>query len=100
MVYYSRLVLPSGDHRAASGRMLCNISTVLSQIDETVSIKHYRPEAAWWSLLGRAKRLYKALAALVIVGIPKPTTEKNVEAILKREGDGFTIEQLIEFAIR
>jgi Holliday junction DNA helicase RuvA len=42
----------------------------------------------------------EALAALVMLGIPKPTAEKSIEAILKREGDNITVEQLIKFALR
>jgi holliday junction DNA helicase RuvA len=42
----------------------------------------------------------EALAALVMLGIPKPTAEKSIEVILKREGDNITVEQLIKFALR
>ncbi len=42
----------------------------------------------------------EALAALVMLGIPKPTAEKSIETILKREGDNLTVEQLIKFALR
>ncbi len=42
----------------------------------------------------------EALAALVMLGIPKPTAEKSIETILKREGDSLTVEQLIKFALR
>jgi holliday junction DNA helicase RuvA len=42
----------------------------------------------------------EALAALVMLGIPKPTAEKSIEATLKREGDNITVEQLIKFALR
>lgn len=42
----------------------------------------------------------EALAALVMLGIPKPTAEKSVDTILKREGDQVTVEQLIKLALR
>ncbi|HAK78523.1 Holliday junction DNA helicase RuvA [Runella defluvii] len=42
----------------------------------------------------------EALAALVMLGIPKPTAEKSVDTILKREGDQITVEQLIKLALR
>lgn len=42
----------------------------------------------------------EALAALVMLGIPKPTAEKSVDTILKREGDQVTVEQLIKMALR
>jgi holliday junction DNA helicase RuvA len=42
----------------------------------------------------------EALAALVTLGIPKPAAEKSVDTILKREGDGITVEQLIKLALR
>ncbi len=42
----------------------------------------------------------EALAALVMLGIPKPTAEKSVDTILKREGDLVTVEQLIKLALR
>jgi Holliday junction DNA helicase RuvA len=42
----------------------------------------------------------EALAALVTLGIPKPTAEKSVDAILKREGQTITVENLIKLALR
>ncbi len=42
----------------------------------------------------------EALAALVMLGIPKPAAEKSVDTILKREGDKITVEQLIKLALR
>ena len=42
----------------------------------------------------------EALAALVMLGIPKPAAEKSIETILKREGDQITVEQLIKLALR
>ncbi|WP_028663915.1 Holliday junction branch migration protein RuvA [Runella zeae] len=42
----------------------------------------------------------EAIAALVMLGIPKPTAEKSVDTILKREGDQITVEQLIKLALR
>ncbi|WP_247233622.1 Holliday junction branch migration protein RuvA [Telluribacter sp. SYSU D00476] len=42
----------------------------------------------------------EALAALVTLGIPKPTAEKSIDTILKREGDDITVEQLIKLALR
>lgn len=42
----------------------------------------------------------EALAALVTLGIPKPTAEKSVDTIIKREGSQLTVEQLIKLALR
>jgi holliday junction DNA helicase RuvA len=42
----------------------------------------------------------EALAALVMLGIPKQAAEKSIEVILKREGDSITVEQLIKLALR
>jgi Holliday junction DNA helicase RuvA len=42
----------------------------------------------------------EALAALVTLGIPKATAEKSIEAIIKREGQQLTVEQLIKLALR
>ena len=42
----------------------------------------------------------EALAALIMLGIPKPAAEKSVDTILKREGDQISVEQLIKFALR
>lgn len=42
----------------------------------------------------------EAIAALTMLGIPKPTAEKSVDVILKREGDQITVEQLIKLALR
>jgi holliday junction DNA helicase RuvA len=42
----------------------------------------------------------EALAALVMLGIPKPAAEKSIEIILKREDDQITVEQLIKLALR
>ena len=41
----------------------------------------------------------EALAALVTLGIPKLAAEKNIDTILKREGD-ISVEQLIRLALR
>jgi len=40
------------------------------------------------------------LAALVTLGIPKATAEKSIDAIIKREGQDLTVEQLIKLALR
>jgi len=42
----------------------------------------------------------EALAALVTLGIPKATAEKSIDAIIKREGQDMTVEQLIKLALR
>jgi Holliday junction DNA helicase RuvA len=42
----------------------------------------------------------EALAALITLGIPKPTAEKSLDLIIKREGNDLTVEQLIKFALR
>ncbi|MFN4145861.1 MAG: Holliday junction branch migration protein RuvA [Runella sp.] len=42
----------------------------------------------------------EALAALIMLGIPKVAAEKSVDTILKREGDQITVEQLIKMALR
>lgn len=42
----------------------------------------------------------EALAALTVLGIPKPQAEKSVDAILKREGEQISLEQLIKLALR
>lgn len=42
----------------------------------------------------------EALAALITLGIPKPSAEKSLDLIIKREGDDLTVEQLIKLALR
>jgi Holliday junction DNA helicase RuvA len=42
----------------------------------------------------------EALSALVTLGIPKPTAEKNVDSIIKKEGDQLTLEKLIKLALK
>jgi len=42
----------------------------------------------------------EALAALVTLGIPKPTAEKSLDAIIKREGQSISVENLIKLALR
>ncbi|MCF0053003.1 Holliday junction branch migration protein RuvA [Dyadobacter sp. LJ53] len=42
----------------------------------------------------------EALAALVTLGIPKATAEKSLDAIIKREGQAITVENLIKLALR
>jgi len=42
----------------------------------------------------------EALAALVTLGIPKATAEKSLDAIIKREGQEMTVENLIKLALR
>ena len=42
----------------------------------------------------------EALAALVTLGIAKAVAEKNIDSILKREGNGLVLEQLIKLALK
>ncbi|MES2732183.1 MAG: Holliday junction branch migration protein RuvA [Bacteroidota bacterium] len=42
----------------------------------------------------------EALSALVTLGIARNVAEKSIEAILKKEGDQVTLEQLIKLALR
>jgi holliday junction DNA helicase RuvA len=42
----------------------------------------------------------EALAALVTLGIAKAVAEKNIDSILKREGNGLALEQLIKHALK
>ena len=42
----------------------------------------------------------EALAALIMLGIPKPAAEKSVDIIIKREGEQISVEQLIKLALR
>jgi Holliday junction DNA helicase RuvA len=42
----------------------------------------------------------EALAALVTLGIPKNVAEKSLDAIIKKEGDSLSVEQLIKLALR
>ena len=42
----------------------------------------------------------EALAALVTLGIPKATAEKSLDAIIKREGQTISVENLIKLALR
>lgn len=42
----------------------------------------------------------EALSALITLGIPKNIAEKNVDTILKREGDKISLEQLIKLALK
>ena len=42
----------------------------------------------------------EALAALITLGIPKATAEKGLDAIINREGQGMSVEQLIKLALR
>ncbi|MCF0071938.1 Holliday junction branch migration protein RuvA [Dyadobacter sp. CY261] len=42
----------------------------------------------------------EALAALVTLGIPKATAEKSLDAIIKREGQSISVENLIKMALR
>lgn len=42
----------------------------------------------------------EALTALVTLGIAKPAAERNVDAILKREGTSISLEQLIKQALK
>jgi holliday junction DNA helicase RuvA len=47
-----------------------------------------------------AKLRNDALAALIQLGIAKNVAEKNIETILKREGNEVSLEQLIRMALR
>jgi Holliday junction DNA helicase RuvA len=42
----------------------------------------------------------EALSALVTLGIAKGAAEKNLDSILKKEGDAITLEQLIKLALK
>ncbi|TAE41117.1 MAG: Holliday junction branch migration protein RuvA [Runella slithyformis] len=47
-----------------------------------------------------SKTRSEALAALIMLGIPKPAAEKSVDTIIKREGEDISVEQLIKLALR
>jgi holliday junction DNA helicase RuvA len=47
-----------------------------------------------------SKARSEALAALIMLGIPKPAAEKSVDTIIKREGEDISVEQLIKLALR
>lgn len=42
----------------------------------------------------------EALMALVTLGLPKNMAEKNIDAILKREGGNLSVQELIKLALR
>lgn len=42
----------------------------------------------------------EALSALTTLGIPKSVAEKNIDHILKDQGDGIALEQLIKLALK
>jgi Holliday junction DNA helicase RuvA len=42
----------------------------------------------------------EALQALVTLGIPKAVAEKNIDTILKREGNQLSLEQLIKLSLK
>jgi len=42
----------------------------------------------------------EALSALTTLGIPRNIAEKSIESVLKREGAGITLEQLIKMALK
>lgn len=42
----------------------------------------------------------EALSALVTLGIAKNVAEKNLESIIKKEGDAISLEQLIKLALK
>ncbi|MCZ8355102.1 MAG: Holliday junction branch migration protein RuvA [Cyclobacteriaceae bacterium] len=42
----------------------------------------------------------QALSALVTLGIPKPSAEKSVDAILKKSGNNLTLEDLVKQALK
>ena len=42
----------------------------------------------------------EALSALTTLGIPRGIAEKSIESVLKREGAGITLEQLIKTALK
>jgi len=42
----------------------------------------------------------EAIAALIMLGIPRATAEKSVDAIIRREGNNLSVEQLIKLSLR
>jgi Holliday junction DNA helicase RuvA len=42
----------------------------------------------------------QALSALVTLGLPKPSAEKSVDAILKKSGNNLTLEDLVKQALK
>ncbi len=42
----------------------------------------------------------EALSALVTLGIPRATAQKNLDTIIKKDGNGLTVEELIKKALR
>lgn len=42
----------------------------------------------------------EALSALLVLGFPKPQTEKNIDLLLKEKGGDITLEELIRLALK
>ncbi len=42
----------------------------------------------------------EAIAALVMLGIPRTAAEKSVDAIIRREGNNLSVEQLIKLSLK
>jgi holliday junction DNA helicase RuvA len=42
----------------------------------------------------------EAVEALVALGIPKATAEKNVETVIKQQGTQLSLEELIKFTFK
>jgi Holliday junction DNA helicase RuvA len=64
-------------------------------------LKREVPEETGSSPLGLHNTMkQQALSALVTLGIPKPTAEKSVDAILKKSGNSLTLEDLVKQALK
>ncbi|MFC5269202.1 Holliday junction branch migration protein RuvA [Adhaeribacter terreus] len=57
-------------------------------------------DAAAFSVVSHNTNRNEALSALVTLGFAKNVAEKSLDAILKREGNHLSVEQLIKFALK
>ena len=73
---------------------------ILELKDKMKKTSTANPEIPNFALNGNNNIRQEALQALVALGLVKNVAEKNLDAILKKEGSQLTIEQLIKAALK
>lgn len=74
---------------------------VILELKDKIRKEEWAGTAEQRPIAGRSNTVKdEALAALITLGIPKATAEKSLDTILKREGEGLSVEQLIKLALR
>ncbi|MBC8110810.1 MAG: Holliday junction branch migration protein RuvA [Verrucomicrobia bacterium] len=73
---------------------------VVLQLKDKIRKTATVPEIPNFSGSGSNNNRQEALQALIMLGLPKNVAEKNIDLVIKKEGNQLTLEQLIKSALK